>query len=164
MSFSLYFVLIGLTFVITLMLIVIILLQQSKSGGGLGFLSGGATEAFLGANAGNVLTKSTAWMLVAFIVLTLTLAWGASRLKENRLQSIADEPATAIKLQPGNKTPAPITPDKPAPVIPGTPETPTVPATPAVPAAPAAPALTVPAVPAAPAIPAVPEVPAPPVP
>jgi protein translocase SecG subunit len=163
MSFPFYFVLIGLTFVITLMLIVIILLQQSKSGGGLGFLSGGATEAFLGANAGNVLTKSTAWMLVAFIVLTLTLAWGASRLKENRLQSIADEPTTAIKLQPGNKTP----PGKPAPVTPvtpGTPEAPTVPATPVAPATPAAPTLTVPAVPAAPAIPAVPEVPAPAVP
>lgn len=139
MSFSFYFALIGLTFVITLMLIVIILLQQSKSGGGLGFLSGGATEAFLGANAGNVLTKSTAWLLIIFLCSTLTLAWGASRLPRNK--SIADESSPAAAVQPAKTpkgtTPAPV--EKPLPEAPAKTETPaTTPAAPAVPAVPAA--------------------------
>ena len=153
MSFSLYFVLIGLTFMITLMLIVIILLQQSKSGGGLGFLSGGATEAFLGANASNVLTKSTAWMLVIFLMLTLTLAWGASRLKENRLQSIADEAAAPAAVQLGKK-PLPATPDTQKPSVPVAPEAPKTPA-PTTPAAPAPVVKTAPDVPA-PVVPATP--------
>ena len=55
------------------LLIGIILIQQSKSGGGLGAISGGATESVFGAAAGNVITKTTVALASIFLVSTLLL-------------------------------------------------------------------------------------------
>ena len=71
------FIIIFLTIIeviVALMLTGIILIQQSKVGGGLGAMSGGVTETFFGAGAGNVLTKATVILASIFLGTTLLLA------------------------------------------------------------------------------------------
>lgn len=104
MTKEIYIVLMSLEFLVTLILIGIILLQQSKSGGGLGFMSGGTTEVFLGTNAGNILTKSTWILMTVFLVLSLFLAWGAVKVSTNT-RSAADG-----VVAPASTTPAPAAP------------------------------------------------------
>jgi len=59
--------------VLSLMLIGLILLQKSKSEGlGLAF-GGGAGESLFGARAGNVLTRMTIYLGIAFLVNTLII-------------------------------------------------------------------------------------------
>lgn len=59
--------------IVAVMLIGIILVQRSKSGGGMGAMAGGSTEAIFGANAGNVLTKTTTWLIVTFFAVTIAI-------------------------------------------------------------------------------------------
>ena len=63
---------------VCLLLIVVILLQQGKGGDIANAFGGGGSQAAFGARAGaTVLTKATAGLAAAFIVLSLTLAvWG----------------------------------------------------------------------------------------
>ncbi len=83
--------------VVALLLIVIILIQQSKAGGGLGAMSGAVTETFLGAGAGNVLTKLTVILATIFLCTTLLLAviTGQRRPGRSVLDDLPElEPAT----------------------------------------------------------------------
>ncbi len=86
--------------VIALLLIGIILIQQSKAGGGLSALGGAMTEQFLGATAGNVLTKATVILASVFLLLTLVLAIlsGYQRPAGSIIESLETEPGVTEEL------------------------------------------------------------------
>ncbi len=71
-------ILIGFLYVVEvlvcLMLALIVMLQKPKEGGLGGAFGGGALEASLGADAGNVLIKATAVLAAIFLLNTLVLA------------------------------------------------------------------------------------------
>ena len=121
----------------SLLLIGIIMIQQNKSGGGLGAVSGGVTEQMFGTSAGNILTKTTTWLAVIFLVSTLFLGTVIGRL-EKMNTSVAE---TLITEQPATAVPAPATTEtKAAPVAPAATETKAAPVAPAATETPAAPA------------------------
>ncbi|MGN0855362.1 MAG: preprotein translocase subunit SecG [Kiritimatiellia bacterium] len=60
--------------VVCLMLGLVVMLQKPKEGGLGGAFGGGALEASLGADAGNVLIKATATLGAIFLLNTLALA------------------------------------------------------------------------------------------
>ena len=94
------------------------MIQQNKSGGGLGAVSGGVTEQMFGTSAGNILTKTTTWLAVIFLVSTLFLGTVIGRL-EKMNTSVAE---TLITEQPATAVPAPATTEtKAAPVATETP-------------------------------------------
>lgn len=126
--------------VVCLLLALVVMLQKPKEGGLGGAIGGGMLEASLGADAGNVLIKTTAILGAVFLLNTLVLA---------RLTSIAHSHSVmAQEAQPKAEQAAPEIPMA-APELPAAPA-----AAPAAPAAPVAPAK--PAAPAAPAAPAKP--------
>lgn len=58
---------------IAILLIILVLLQRSE--GGLGSLGGGGGDALMsGSGAGNVLTRTTKWLFIIFVALSLGLA------------------------------------------------------------------------------------------
>ena len=130
-------ILIGLLYVVEvvvcLMLALVVMLQKPKEGGLGGAFGGGSLEASLGADAGNILIKTTAILGAIFLLNTLVLA---------RLTSTPSSGSVVA-----GAAAAPAVPAMPAPV-----EAPAVPA----PAAevPAAPAPAAPAPVEAPAAPA----------
>lgn len=71
-------ILIGLLYVVEvivcLLLALVVMLQKPKEGGLGGAFGGGALEASLGADAGNVLIKATAILGAIFLLNTLVLA------------------------------------------------------------------------------------------
>jgi len=71
-------VLIGILYVVEvlvcLLLALVVMLQKPKEGGLGGAISGGMLEASLGADAGNVLIKTTAILGTVFLLNTLVLA------------------------------------------------------------------------------------------
>lgn len=116
--------------IVCLLLALVVMLQKPKEGGLGGAIGGGMLEASLGADAGNVLIKTTAVLGAIFLLNTLVLARLTSTVHSHSLMATEAEPVPQA-----------------APALPMTaPELPAAPAAPAVPAAPAAPAL-----PAAPA-------------
>ena len=129
-------ILIGFLYVVEvlvcILLAMVVMLQKPKEGGLGGAFGGGMLEASLGADAGNVLIRTTAILGAIFLLNTLVLARLTSTVHSRSLMAREAEPAAET-----------------APAIPAAPELPAVPEAPAapVPAAPAAPA---PAVPAAP--------------
>ena len=74
----LYYLLVSVYVFICLLLIVVILLHQGKGGDIASAFGGGSSQAAFGARAGaTLLTKMTAGLAAAFILLSLTLAvWG----------------------------------------------------------------------------------------
>ena len=145
-----------------LLLAGVVLLQKPKEGGLGGVLGGGMGEAVLGADAGNILVKATAFLGTIFIVNTLVLASLTARVHKKSMMSGVAAPAPvqsqAIPQLPA-ATPAADLPAAEAPAaVPG----PAVPVTPAAPVPAEAPAAPAPAAPAAeaPAAPA-PAAPAP---
>jgi len=151
---------IGLLYVVEvlscLLLAGVVLLQKPKEGGLGGVLGGGMGEAVLGADAGNILIKATAFLGTIFIVNTLVLANLTAREHKKSLMSgvAAPAPVQNQALPFPNAVPAPAAeaPAAPAPAA----ETPAAPATPAPAPAAEAPAAPAPAAeaPAAPATPA----------
>ena len=146
---------IGLLYVIEvlscLLLAGVVMLQKPKEGGLGGVLGGGMGEAVLGADAGNILIKATAFLGTVFIVNTLVIAGVTARYgKRDSFMEGSAQPAAAN--QPVPELPSAVPPAE----IPEA-EAPAVPAVPAV-ETPAAPAAEAPAVPAAPATPATPAV------
>ena len=71
-------ILIGILYVVEvlvcLMLALVVMLQKPKEGGLGGAFGGGALEASLGADAGNILIKTTAVLGAIFLLNTLVLA------------------------------------------------------------------------------------------
>lgn len=75
--------------VVCLLLALVVMLQKPKEGGLGGAISGGAIEASLGADAGNVLIRATAILGAIFLVTTLAIA----RVTSSSQSVIADKPA-----------------------------------------------------------------------
>lgn len=122
--------------VVCLLLALAVMLQKPKEGGLGGAISGGMLEASLGADAGNVLIKTTAVLGLIFLVNTLVLARFTSTVRSN--SRMAGE-APAVQAETGVQLPdfsqTPVAPAAPAPAA-----APAAPAAPAPAAAPAAPA------------------------
>ena len=138
-------ILIGFLYVVEvlvcILLAMVVMLQKPKEGGLGGAFGGGMLEASLGADAGNVLIRTTAILGAIFLLNTLVLARLTSTVHSRSLMAREAEPAAET-----------------APALPAAPELPTVPEVPA--AAPQAPAAPAPAAPAAAPAPA-PAAPAP---
>ena len=119
--------------VVCILLGMVVMIQKPKEGGLGGAIGGGMMEAALGADAGNVLIRTTAILGAIFLLNTLVLARLTSTVHSRSLMAREAEPAAET---------APAAPE--APALPEAPELPAAPAA-EVPAAPA------PAAPAAPA-------------
>ena len=92
-------ILIGFLYVIEvlvcLLLVLVVLLQKPKEGGLGGAIGGGMLEASLGADAGNVLIKTTAVLGAVFLLNTLILARLTSTVHSHSLMAQESEPAAA---------------------------------------------------------------------
>ena len=125
---------------VCILLAMVVMLQKPKEGGLGGAFGGGMLEASLGADAGNVLIRTTAILGAIFLLNTLVLARLTSTVHSRSLMAREAEPVAET-----------------APALPEAPAVPDVPALPEAAPAPApAPAAPVPA-PAAPAAPVAPE-------
>ena len=114
--------------VVCLMLALVVMLQKPKEGGLGGAIGGGMLEASLGADAGNVLIKTTAILGAIFLANTLVLARLTSTVHARSIMAQEAEPTV----------------EQAAPALPmAAPELPAVPEQ-----APAAPASAAPAEPA----------------
>ncbi len=111
----------------SLALIGLILLQKSKSEGLGAAFGGGGSDSLLGARAGNVLTKATVGIGIAFVVNTLILSMMFSGRSD---QSLMDQAALPVAAIPAEAAPAAST----VQVAPEFPVDLSVPAAPAVPA------------------------------
>ena len=123
---------------VTLALIGVVLIQRSE-GGGLGIGSSQGMGAFMsGRGTANLLTRATAVLATAFMVLALTLAI-LNRGTAGVGRSILDTPPAAPSPAPSGR-PVPPTPNAQPPVVTGAaPPPPALPAAPAGPAAPSGP-------------------------
>ena len=124
--------------VVCILLGMVVMIQKPKEGGLGGAIGGGMMEAALGADAGNVLIRTTAILGAIFLLNTLVLARLTSTVHSRSLMARESEPVAET---------APAVPE--APALPEAPELPAAPAA-EVPAAPASAAPAAPA-PAAPA-------------
>lgn len=78
----------------------VVMLQKPKEGGLGGAFGGGALEASLGADAGNILIKATTWLGTLFLINTLVLAC----LTSSGSSVTASHPAEDV---PAQEAPAP---------------------------------------------------------
>ena len=122
---------------VCILLAMVVMLQKPKEGGLGGALGGSMMEAALGADAGNVLIRTTAILGAIFLLNTLVLARLTSTVHSRSLMAREAEPSAET-----------------APAAPALPDIPDIPAVPEAPAAPAPVATPAPATPAAPAAPA----------
>ncbi len=106
-------ILIGFLYVVEvlvcLLLGLVVMLQKPKEGGLGGAIGGGALEASLGADAGNVLIKATAILGAVFLLNTLVLARLTSTPSVGSV--VANEAAPVEQSAPA---PAPAAPAAPA--------------------------------------------------
>lgn len=112
--------------VVCLLLALVVMLQKPKEGGLGGAIGGGMLEASLGADAGNVLIKTTAVLGAVFLLNTLILARLTSTVHSHSLMAQESEPVAAEQA-PALPT-APELPVAPAPAAPVAPELPAAPA------------------------------------
>ena len=123
-------ILIGFLYVVEvlvcILLAMVVMIQKPKDGGLGGAIGGGMMEAALGADAGNVLIRTTAILGAVFLLNTLVLARLTSTVHSRSLMAREAEPSAET-------APA-------APVLPDIPEVPAAPEAPAAAPAPAAPA------------------------
>jgi preprotein translocase subunit SecG len=135
---------------VCLFLVGVVLLQSGRSGG-MGVLSGAATQTvFGGRGASGFLAKATSVCAMLFMLTSASLAYlstsGRDSLARQRraaaAATTAATPARADAGAPAAPTPAAPTPAAPAPAAPAPadPAAPPAPAAPAAPAAPVAPA------------------------
>ena len=138
--------------VVCVLLALIVMLQKPKEGGLGGAFGGGALEASLGADAGNVLIKATAILGAVFLLNTLILA----KLTSTESSSSVVGNIKAAPVQEAAPQALPELPAAPAPAAPAKPATAAPAPAPAKPAAaPTKPASAKPApAPAKPAAPA----------
>ena len=112
--------------VVCLLLALVVMLQKPKEGGLGGAIGGGMLEASLGADAGNVLIKTTAILGAVFLLNTLVLARLTSTVHSRSLMAreaepVAEQAAPALSQLPA--VPASAAPaEMPAPA-PAAPET-----------------------------------------
>ena len=103
--------------VVCLLLALVVMLQKPKEGGLGGAIGGGMLEASLGADAGNVLIKTTAVLGAVFLLNTLVLARLTSTVHSHSL--MANEAAPVAQEAPelpmsAPELPAPAAPEAPA--------------------------------------------------
>ena len=122
----------GVEVVVCILLGMVVMIQKPKEGGLGGAIGGGMMEAALGADAGNVLIRTTAILGAIFLLNTLVLARLTSTVHSRSLMAREAEPV------------AEAAPAAEAPALPEAPELPAAPAAEA-PAAPEAPAPEAPA-------------------
>ncbi len=79
--------------VVCLLLVLAVMLQKPKEGGLGGAIGGGMLEASLGADAGNVLIKTTAILGAIFLLNTLVLARLTSTVHSRSLMAQENAPA-----------------------------------------------------------------------
>ena len=161
-------ILIGFLYVVEvlvcLLLVLVVMLQKPKEGGLGGAIGGGMLEASLGADAGNVLIKTTAVLGAIFLLNTLVLARLTSTVHSHSLMAQESEPVATESAPPAlpmapelPAAPAPAAPAAPAPAAAPAIPTPAAPAPAPAPAAPApAPVAPAPAAPAPASAPAAP--------
>lgn len=87
-----------------ILLVAVVLLQVGRGRGMLGFLGGGAAESLFGSRTGDVLTKSTTFIAILFMVTSLTLAY----LSVKRGSSVMAGIGTGFKKAPVGTEPAPV--------------------------------------------------------
>lgn len=115
---------------VCLLLALVVMLQKPKEGGLGGAIGGGMLEASLGADAGNVLIKTTAILGAVFLLNTLVLARLTSTAHTRSLMAREAEPVAAEQAAPALPMAAPELPTAPAatpapaPVAPAAPEAP----------------------------------------
>ena len=102
--------------VVCLLLVLVVMLQKPKEGGLGGAISGGVLEASLGADAGNVLVRTTVVLGAIFLVNTLVLARLTSTVHSRSVMANESEPAAAAA--PALPETAPELPAAPAPAAP----------------------------------------------
>ena len=111
--------------VICLLLALVVMLQKPKEGGLGGAIGGGMLEASLGADAGNVLIKTTAVLGAVFLLNTLVLARLTSTVHSRSLMareaSAPVEQAASELPEVAPELPAAPAPTAPAPVVPAAP-------------------------------------------
>ena len=111
--------------VICLLLALVVMLQKPKEGGLGGAIGGGMLEASLGADAGNVLIKTTAVLGAVFLLNTLVLARLTSPVHSRSLMareaSAPVEQAAPELPEAAPELPAAPAPTAPAPVAPAAP-------------------------------------------
>ena len=103
--------------VICLLLALVVMLQKPKEGGLGGAIGGGMLEASLGADAGNVLIKTTAVLGAVFLLNTLVLARLTSTVHSRSLMA-REASAPAEQAAPALPRAAPELPAAPAPTAP----------------------------------------------
>ncbi len=117
--------------VVCLLLALVVMLQKPKEGGLGGAIGGGMLEASLGADAGNVLIKTTAVLGAVFLLNTLILARLTSTVHSHSLMAQESEPVAAEQapaLPTAPELPVAPAPAAPAPAAPAAPELPAAPA------------------------------------
>ena len=118
--------------IVCLLLALVVMLQKPKEGGLGGAIGGGMLEASLGADAGNVLIKTTAVLGAIFLLNTLVLARLTSTVHARSLMAAESEPVaeqqTAAPALPMTAPELPAMPaapvegaDAPAPAVPAEP-------------------------------------------
>ena len=117
--------------IVCLLLALVVMLQKPKEGGLGGAIGGGMLEASLGADAGNILIKTTAILGAIFLLNTLVLARLTSTVNARSIMNAEPEPTA--EQAPTLPMAAPELPAS----APAAPEAPALPAAPAAPVAPA---------------------------
>lgn len=121
-------ILIGCLYVIEvlacLLLALVVMLQKPKEGGLGGAIGGGMLEASLGADAGNVLIKTTAVIGAVFLLNTLVLARLTSTVHSRSIMAQEAEPLAAEQAAPALPMASSDLPAVPAaaPEVPAAPE------------------------------------------
>lgn len=82
-----------------LLLVLVVMLQKPKEGGLGGAIGGGMLEASLGADAGNVLIKTTAILGAIFLLNTLVLARLTSTINARSVMSAEAEPTIEQNME-----------------------------------------------------------------
>jgi len=98
---------------VSVFLVLIVLAQKTKDGGMGSALGGGMTESTFGAETGNVLTKTTRKLAIAFFVLALGLYLGNIYVRKHSAKS--DKALPTIEAPASPAAPAAAAPVTPAP-------------------------------------------------
>jgi len=93
--------------IVCLLLALVVMLQKPKEGGLGGAIGGGMLEASLGADAGNVLIKTTAVLGAIFLLNTLVLARLTSTVHSRSLMAAEGEPQAQQQQAPALPATAP---------------------------------------------------------
>ncbi len=111
-----------LLIIVSILLVLVVLAQRAKSDGGVGAaMGGGIAEATFGADTGNVLSKTTINLSIAFFVLAFLTGLGT--IHQHRKARKADDAALPTISAPA--APAPAAPEGAAVSIPAAAPTPT---------------------------------------